>query len=382
MKFNLFKGDCLELLKDISDNSIDIVLADPPYHRLPGYLKWDLPIDLKKLWKELWRVCKINAPIFLFGDFKFCIHLVNSQPKYFRYEIVWNKNRTTTPLLSRKRFGVCTEYVLVFYKKLPPYHYLKHHKIVSQRTYHNIAKFIGGKKENNQVKVCYKPKLPLNVIEKGESDKGVMKRPPKEVKTKYEPKLPLNVVEEPKSYGGVAPGKFYKRGNVFDPRLPLNVFEEGEETENEVVKGDGVAPFVSKKRGNYWHPNLPLNYLEDKKQSIINSDNCVGAAMDGMDRNKALAYEPRLPLNVVKCGNVCRNKIIKNITEKPQFLLKHILKYWATDGDTCLDFCMGSGSCGIACIDQNVDFIGMEMNADHFEKAKKRIVDYYNNKND
>ncbi len=46
-------GDCLELLKDISDNSIDIVLADAPYNRLPNYLAWDIPIDLKKLWKEL-----------------------------------------------------------------------------------------------------------------------------------------------------------------------------------------------------------------------------------------------------------------------------------------------------------------------------------------
>ena len=93
MKFDLRCGDCLELLKDISDNSIDLVLADAPFCRIPKYLLWDTPIDLEKLWKQLWRVCKINAPVFLFGDFKFAVHLVNSQPKWFRYEIVWNKNR-------------------------------------------------------------------------------------------------------------------------------------------------------------------------------------------------------------------------------------------------------------------------------------------------
>ena len=165
--------------------------------------------------------------------------------------------------------------------------------------------------------------------------------------------------------------------------MPINVveFEEGEEIKNEVVDGDGVGIRIPKQRGNYWYPNLPLNYLENKKPSIIHSEDCTGAHMDGMDRNKALAYEPKLPLNVVKCPNVVRNKVIKNITEKPQFLLKHILKYWATDGNTCLDFCMGSGSCGIACIDQNINFLGMEKDENHFAIAKKRIEDYYNSKN-
>ena len=85
---NLINGDCLEKMKDLSDNSIDIVIADLPYGRFK-HLDWDKTIDLEKMWKELWRICKINCPIFLFGDMKFGVELINSQSKYFKYEIVF-----------------------------------------------------------------------------------------------------------------------------------------------------------------------------------------------------------------------------------------------------------------------------------------------------
>ena len=79
------------------------------------------------MWEQIWRVCKPKAPVFLFGDFKFANELYNSQPKYFKYEIVWNKKRTTTPLNSHIRFGKATEYILVFYKEQPVYNFEKYH---------------------------------------------------------------------------------------------------------------------------------------------------------------------------------------------------------------------------------------------------------------
>ena len=65
----LLNGDCLEKMKDISDNSVDIIIADLPYGRFK-HLEWDKPIDLKKMWREIWRISKINTPVFLFGDFQ------------------------------------------------------------------------------------------------------------------------------------------------------------------------------------------------------------------------------------------------------------------------------------------------------------------------
>ena len=106
----LLNGDCLEKMKELSDNSVDIVICDLPYGRFK-HLEWDKMIDLKMMWEQTWRVCKINTPVFMFGDMKFGVELINSCPDHFKYEIVWNKNKTTTPLLSRKRFGKSTEYI-------------------------------------------------------------------------------------------------------------------------------------------------------------------------------------------------------------------------------------------------------------------------------
>mgnify|MGYP003676436553 FL=1 len=58
----LINGDCLEKMKDLSDNSVDIIIADLPYGRFKN-LDWDKKIDLEKMWKEIWRVCKIRAPV-------------------------------------------------------------------------------------------------------------------------------------------------------------------------------------------------------------------------------------------------------------------------------------------------------------------------------
>lgn len=357
----LFEGDCLEVLKDISDNSVDCIIADLPYGRLSSVLKWDIPIDLEKMWKELWRVSKHNSPIFLFADFKFAMHLMYSQPKYFRYEIVWVKNKSTTPLLARKRFGMSTEYVLVFYKKLPPYYYLDHHQLINKKKCKKKHRMCMGLKKKIQVKCNYEPSLPLNVVEQ----KGVMPRPYKETGGTYDPKLPLNVIELETA------GKKYEKSlaelkyvRIKDPRgpqskikyvpkLPLNIVEE--EIENEIVQAEQID-----------------------KHSIFKTSDCVGGSMyDGMPRlAKGRMYEPLLPLNVIKSPSVCRNKVIRNITEKPQIVLERLIKYYSKEGDVVLDFCMGSGSCGIACLNLGRQFIGIEKHPVHFQKAKKRLEEH------
>jgi len=359
----LFEGDCLEVLKDFSDNSVDCIIADLPYGRLTSVLKWDIPIDLEKMWEELWRVSKHNSPIFLFADFKFAVHLVHSQPKYFRYEIVWVKNKSTTPLLARKRFGMSTEYILVFYKKLPPYYYLDHHKLIKKKTSKKKHRMCMGLKKKIQTKCNYDPSLPLNVVEQ----KGVMPRPYKETGGTYDPRLPLNVIDLETAgkkniiEKSLAELKYVRikdpRGPQskikYVPKLPVNVVEE-EEIENEIE-----------------------NEIVDK-HSIFKTSDCVGGSIyDGMPRlAKGRMYDPLLPLNVIKSASVCRNKIIRNITEKPQLVLERIIKYYSKKGDVVLDFCMGSGSCGIACLNLERQFIGIEKHPVHFQKAKKRLEEH------
>ena len=234
----LIEGDCLEKMKDLSANSVDIVIADLPYARFK-HLEWDKAIDLARMWKELNRICKPTTPIFLFGDMKFGVQLINSNPKDFKYEIVWNKKKSTTPLLSKKRLGKATEYVFIFYKKQPFYNYAEYHK------------------KNKRAKI-------------------------------------------------------YKNGSFV-----------------------GAIPI--KKQTHYYSPSLPINIIECSK-------------------------------------GIRKHKIIKHITEKPQQVLEFIIKYFSKKGDVCLDFCMGSGSCGVACNTLGRKFIGIEKNSEHFKAAKNRLI--------
>lgn len=163
--FKLYNKDCLEVMSSLPDNSIDIIIADLPYGRF-AHLKWDTPINLEKMWEQIWRICKPNAPVFLFGDMRFSVELINSQLKYFRYEIVWNKMISTSPLLARKRFGKATEYINVFYKHSPVYNYQDFHKVVNQRQAGSGQSGVVGvrRKKRKVTYNTYEPRLPLNII--------------------------------------------------------------------------------------------------------------------------------------------------------------------------------------------------------------------------
>ena len=89
-KVTLIKGDCLELLKDLPDGSIDFILTDPPYGTTA--CKWDTVIPFEPMWKELKRVIKPNGAIALFGSEPFSSALRMSNIKQFKYDWVWKKN--------------------------------------------------------------------------------------------------------------------------------------------------------------------------------------------------------------------------------------------------------------------------------------------------
>ena len=93
-----------------------------------------------------------------------------------------------------------------------------------------------------------------------------------------------------------------------------------------------------------------------------------------MYHSQSAVYEPILPINVISEYAVRNKKLIKNITEKPQFILEFLLKYFSNKGDTCLDMTMGSGSTGVACKTLGRKFIGIELNEKHYEIAKNRLL--------
>ena len=85
------QGDCLELMKDIPDGSVDMILADLPYGTTA--CKWDTIIPFEPLWEQYKRVIKPNGAIVLTASQPFTSALVMSNPKMFKYEWVWQKNR-------------------------------------------------------------------------------------------------------------------------------------------------------------------------------------------------------------------------------------------------------------------------------------------------
>lgn len=90
---DLRQGDCLELMKDIPDGSIDAIITDPPYGSTS--CKWDIIIDFGLMWDQLNRIIKPNGAIALFGSEPFSSYLRISNIKNFKYDWIWNKPRGT-----------------------------------------------------------------------------------------------------------------------------------------------------------------------------------------------------------------------------------------------------------------------------------------------
>lgn len=118
-KYELYKGDCLELMKDIPDKSIDMILCDLPYGTTA--CKWDSIIPFEPLWNEYNRIIKDNGAIVLFGSQPFTSKLVCSNIKNFKSNYIWEKEKGSNFLNANKQVMRFFEDICVFYKKQPVY---------------------------------------------------------------------------------------------------------------------------------------------------------------------------------------------------------------------------------------------------------------------
>lgn len=115
----LWQGDCLELMNNIPDKSVDMIFSDLPYGTT--HCKWDSVIPLEPLWKQYKRIIKDNGAILLFAQTPFDKVLGASNLKMLRYEWIWEKTQATGHLNAKKMPMKAHENILVFYKKLPTY---------------------------------------------------------------------------------------------------------------------------------------------------------------------------------------------------------------------------------------------------------------------
>ena len=242
-KTNLFQGDCLEVMPQIPEESIDFICCDLPYGTTS--IKWDEVLDFDKMWEQYDRIIKPKGVIVLFGSQPFSAQLICSKLDWFRYELVWNKNKCGSPGLAKKRPMKTHENILVFYKNA------------------------GG---------TYNPQMEVGDPYKRKS------------------KNPEGYVGRKNDHGyGMKPRKEFENKGTRYPKSILNISRD----------------FSAQQQV---HP-----------------------------------------------------------TQKPVPLLEWLVKTYSNEGETVLDNCMGSGSTGIACVNTNRNFIGIESDPEYFKLCEERI---------
>lgn len=246
-EIRLLHGDCLELMKDISDNSIDLCLTDPPYGTTA--CKWDNVIPFEPMWKELKRIVKNNGAICLFGNEPFSSHLRLSNLKMFKYDWIWDKVQPSGAHLARKMPMKLHEIISVFYLKQCNYY------------------------------------------------RQMSDRPKKDIR--------VNAVRNKNN-------------------------QKTKESHDHLGK-------------------LRNKYASDYDPTKVN------------------------PKTIIRFSKQPKRVKYKHPTQKPVALLEYLIKTYTLEGETVLDFTMGSGSTGVAAKNLNRNFIGIEQDNKYFEIARKRI---------
>ena len=326
----LINGDCLEVMKDLSDNSVDFLFCDLPYGQTS--CKWDCLIDLKLFWKQVNRVCKQDAVMAFTCSVKFGNTLINSNPKCFRYDLVWVKSAACGFLNAKKMPMKKHEMVYIFYRKLA--------KVYTENiALHHTHKFLKA------TPMPEKPDLYGRLWDKNGKPYTKTK-----IQNKYNPPLPNSVIKEENeviktelysSKTTEKPRELYRNeGGQYTPPLPNSVIKE----ENVVVETRDIEGL----------------YGEEKDK--------IRFKVNGKLRDSEPRYDPPLPNTILEI----KSEKGKHATQKPVPLMKYLIKYFTREGETVLDPTMGSGGTGIACKNLNRKFIGIEMDKDIFDVAVER----------
>ena len=325
MSLEIKNGNCLELMKNLEDKSIDLLICDLPYGETN--CKWDSTIDLEEFWKEFKRIRKSKRTACIhFCSTKFGYTLIKSWEKGYKMDMVWKKRNKTGGLQSRHRPMRNHEMVYFFYEQAPKYNRDKYHKRINNQ---KIAKSetSGGTKSD-----------------KFDNENKVRKQ------KNFNPVQPASVLEEKESKFHKDYEKNGKRGMNKDEMYSKKCIKEFQE-----------------KNGIGFNPPNPASVLEED----------LWGEEKKARHQRYLEYgcgyfEPRQPDSVFDSEKVFIGKR-HHQTEKPQDILEFFLKYWSDEGDTILDPTMGSGSTGVACKKLNRNFIGFELDETIFNVAKERL---------
>ena len=308
-------GDCLELMKQIPDGSVDMILTDPPYGTTA--CKWDSIIPFEPMWAELKRIIKSNGVIVLFASQPFTTKLIHSNMEMFRYSWVWEKEQGVNFLSANKQPMKVHEDIIIFYTDLggqrgaaseynPIRDYLKNERklagLTAKKAKNILGNTMGGHYFTNGVQFC----IPTEENYKKLQSTGFFSLSYSELKRWCDE---LNI-----------------KTPTYNPQMTIGV------------------PYVSG-GGN------------------------SGEVTSGVQKIQTKNTGTRYPRSIQKF----KREIGLHPTQKPVALLEYLIKTYTQESETVLDFTCGSGSPGVAAKNTNRKFIGIELDQNYFEIAKKRI---------
>ena len=421
---DLYNDNCFNIFPKIEDKSINLFLLDLPYANKKfgncTACKWDTPIDLDKMWVEIKRMMKPNGIIVFYCNTKFGFTLIESNPSWFKYDLIWKKSRKVGFLSANKQPLRQHENIYIFKDEQGIYNPQK----TEGKPYKvNGRKSLGYYGENSNFNSSYLEdrktdnkgdRHPTSIIEHEnlyvfKKEQGTY-NPQKTEGKPYNKIMTGNNNKQKIIYGECLNGEIHQKGN--------RVINKGDRHPTSIIEHENI--YVFKKEQGTYNPQktegkpykckqgqqTDLYGIEEKEKvttenkgdrhptSIIEKD--LGEIDGGYYRGENGKPFKRIPPN--KEGILHPTSIIEqdlgdlentileynnpakslHRTQKPVELCEWLIKTYTNEEDKVMDFTMGSGTVGIACNNTNREFIGIEMDKEIFKIAEDRILDHIN----
>ena len=326
----LINGECLEEMKKLSDKSINLILCDLPYGTTA--CKWDTVIPFDKLWEQYERIIKDNGVIALYGSQPFTSVLLMSNIKLFKHNWVWDKKRGVGHLLAKKRPMMCTEDILIFYRDL--------NKRKSQ-----VTSFI-------KLRRYFKSIL------------DEINLPKKEIINKVGQRVD-HCFRHDSTQWDLCTKETYEDITEKFGINNFSVFREYEDIREEYNTEE------LKFKDVVYNPQMrPRDNPRLSKMGKFTK-----TTYGDLEEFEGEVLTERYPINLISFDKSGHKDMLLHNTQKPVALMEYLIKTYSNEGDLVLDNCMGSGTTGVACVNLNRDFIGMELDEKYFEIASERIND-------
>ena len=312
-------GDCLELMKNIPDGSVDLVLTDPPYGTMKNApidswlnrgekTEWDTAIEPVKIFEQISRILRQNGKAILFSQEPYTSRLITSTiPSLpFAYRAVWYKNVSGNSLMAKSAMVNRFEDICIFAKPCPKHDFCGENPL--REYFARVYEFIGKtKKEIMQI-----------------------------IGQKADHCFRLNSSQ----YSLCTQRTYQELIDVFG-----------------LDKMDGFCEWEKLKPIQEEYQEANRRNIAEKYPSVFN------LWQGGKSKSNVLEYK--------------KDNDGYHPTQKPVALLEDLIQTYSNEGNTVLDFTMGSGSTGVACVNTNRNFIGIEIDEGYFNIAKKRIEEAY-----